>query len=147
MKRDGDMQMRGGRIKERSRGRQQKRREEKERRPEMERVTSRGGGGGGGRCMKMRFSTACDCNYHQRESATESEHAATCAFPRARPRGLHSCVCIRYSCRALLLPARLSAHLYAAATCARARACLRNVHTCACGVLISSTCARRSAFI
>lgn len=42
MIRDGDMQMRGGRIKARSRGRQQRRREggreeKKKRRPEMER--------------------------------------------------------------------------------------------------------------
>lgn len=58
--------------------------------------------------MKMRFSTACDYNYHQRESATECERAATCAFPRAHPRALHSGVYIRYSCRVLPVRARLS---------------------------------------
>lgn len=36
MKRDGDMHMRGGRIKERSRGTQQKKREEKNRKAEIE---------------------------------------------------------------------------------------------------------------
>lgn len=83
--------------------------------------------------MKMRFSTACDYNYHQREPATERERAATCALPRAHPRGLHSCVCIRYSCRALPLRARLSTFCPRTFMWPpRARPRVRAQHACVC---------------
>lgn len=78
--------------------------------------------------MKMRFSTACDYNYHQRESATECARAATCAFPRAR---LHSGVYVRCSRRALLLRARLST--FCPRTFMRLpRACVRAQHAYVC---------------
>lgn len=70
--------------------------------------------------MKMRFSTACDYNYHQRESATECEHVrvSACTWPTF----------LRVHWLQLPLRARLSATfrtltrlLRACATCVRVR--------------------------
>lgn len=77
MKRDGDMHMRGGRIKERSRGTQQKKKEEKNRRAGIEKERH---WGEKSHFMKMRFSTECDYNDHQRETVAECEQAACARF-------------------------------------------------------------------
>lgn len=149
MKRDGDMHMRGGRIKERSRGTQQKKREEKNRRAGIEKEWH---WGEKSHFMKMRFSTERDYNDHQRETVAEREHAACARFHMhiyrlwptfSRIRLLQSF----YELFCLLFLRNLCTFMLLMWRCVCACAAHAHVHTRACGVLISSTCAWWSAFI